>query len=202
MRLRVSCSRYLMAAGALLVTLGPARPAAAQTVSGQARAVQTTVAGLLGSTTTVLADTGALSDPTDALQASSLAGSVPSVLTAEALHATTIGVANGVDSESSLSGLVLTVSGATIGADFVMSRVQAVLGAAGTATTSVSGLSINGMPIAVDPTAPNQLVPIPGGQIVVNEQQISDAAATASALRVTLFGVADVIVASATAAIQ
>src|SRR5206468_8587262 len=165
-------------------------------------AVQTTVAGLLGSTTTVLADTGALSDPTDALQASSLAGSVPSVLTAEALHATTIGVANGVDSESSLSGLVLTVSGATIGADFVMSRVQAVLGAAGTATTSVSGLSINGMPIAVDPTAPNQVVAIPGGQIVVNEQQISDAAATASALRVTLFGVADVIVASATAAIQ
>src|SRR5438105_4142872 len=130
MQLRVSFSRCLLAAGALVVALGPARPAAAQTVSGQASAVQTTVSGLLGSTTTVLADTGALSDPAGALQASSVSGSVPSMLTAEALHAAALGTADGVDSEASLAGLALTVAGTVIGADFVMSRVQAVQGTA------------------------------------------------------------------------
>src|SRR5436190_20667809 len=99
MRPRVLFCRYLLVAGALRVALGSASPAAAQTVSGQASAVQSTVGGLLGSTTTVLAGTGALADATDALQASSLTGSVPSVLTAETLGATTIGVANGVDSQ-------------------------------------------------------------------------------------------------------
>jgi len=201
MRLRVSFSRCVAAAGAIVVAFGSAHPAAAQTVSGNASAVQSTVTGLLGSTTTVLASTGTLSDPADALQASSLTGSVPSVLSAEALHATTIGTADGVDSESSLAGLAMTVAGTSIGADFVMSRVQAVQGTAGTVTTSVSGLSVNGVPIAVD-TAPNQVIPIPGGQIVVNQLQTSGASTLVNALRVTVSGVADVIIASASAAIQ
>jgi len=201
MRLRFSFSRCLLAAGAVIVGLGPVRPATAQTISGQARAVQSTVSGLLGSTTTVLADTGALGDSTDALQASSLADQVPSLLSAETLHATTIGLGNGVASEASLAGLALTVAGTTIGADFVMSRAEAVAGAAGMATTSITGLSIDGVPVAVDST-PNQVIAIPGGQIVINQQATSAAGAVVNALRVTVSGVADVIVASATAGIQ
>src|SRR5438093_12922511 len=63
----------------------------AQTVTGRARAVQATVLGLLGGTTTVLADTGALGGSSDALQASALAGRVPALITGVTLHATTIG---------------------------------------------------------------------------------------------------------------
>jgi len=199
MGLRPSFPRCLLAAGAFIAVVAIARPAAAQTASGQASAVQTTVSGLAGSTTTVLANTGTLSDPTDALQASSLTGDVPSILTAETLHATTIGLGDRVASEASLAGLALTVAGNTIGADFVMSRVQAVQGAAGTVTTSIGGLSINGVPVAVD-TAPNQVIAIPGGQVVLNE--LSAAGTAVNALHVTVYGVADVVVASATAAIQ
>jgi hypothetical protein len=198
MRFRLSFPRCLLAA-AVAVAPAAAHPAAAQTVSGQATAVQSTASGLLGSTTTTLANTGALGDPTDALQASSLTGSVPSVLSAETLHATTIGLGNGVASEASLAGLAMTVAGTSIGADFVMSRVSAVQGAAGTITTSISGLSINGVPVAVG-TSPNQVIAIPGGQVVVNE--LSADGSSVNALRVTVTGVADVILASATAAIQ
>jgi hypothetical protein len=200
MRLRLRFPRCLLAAAAVAAVAAP-YPAAAQTITGQASAAQTTVSGLLGSTTTVLANTGTLSDATDALQASSLTGSVPAVLSAETLHATTIGLGNGVASQASLAGLALTVAGTSISADFIMSRAEAVSGAAATAAAMVTGLSINGVPVAIDST-PNQMIAIPGGQIVVNQQQKSDAGAVVNALRVTVSGVADVIVASATAAIQ
>jgi hypothetical protein len=95
----------------------------------------------------------------------------------------------------------MTVAGTSISADFVMSRVQAMQGAAGTVITSISGLSVNGVPIAVG-TTPNQVIPIPGGQIVVNQLDASGASTAVNALRVTVSGVADVIIASASAAIQ
>src|SRR2546430_9634375 len=96
----------------------------AQTVTGRARAVQATVLGLLGGTTTVLADTGALGGTSDALQASALRGSVPSLLTGEVLHATTIAGPGQVASEASLANLALNVAGTTVGADLVMARAQ------------------------------------------------------------------------------
>ncbi|PYM64581.1 MAG: hypothetical protein DME11_13120, partial [Candidatus Rokuibacteriota bacterium] len=92
----------------------------AQTVTGKARAVKATVFSLLGGTTTVLADTGALGGTSDALQASAPTGNVPSLLTGEALHATTIGWPDQVASEASLAALTLRVAGTTIGADSVM----------------------------------------------------------------------------------
>src|SRR5881409_1292267 len=103
----------------------------AQTVTGKARAVQATVLGLLGGTTTVLADTGALGRPSDALHASAPTGNVPSLLNGEALHATTIGWPDQVASEASLAALTLNVAGTTLGADSVMARALAVLGGAG-----------------------------------------------------------------------
>src|SRR5439155_26175605 len=97
--------------------------------------------------------------------------------------------------------LALTVAGTTIGADFVMSRATSVLGAAGSGTTSLSGLSIDGVPIAVSGD-PNQTIPILGGQVVINEQQISGASTVVNALHVIVSGVADVVIASATVAVQ
>jgi hypothetical protein len=201
MRLRVTWCSSLIAPCALLGALALASPCAAQTLSGQARAVQSTVTGLTGSTTTVLTDTGTLGDAADAREASASGASVPSLLTADTPHATTIALGTQVDSEASLAALALTLSGTQITADYVMTRAWAVQGAAGSAITSIDGLAINGVPLAVDDT-PNQVIAIPGGQIVVNEQQISNAGTSVNALHVTVFGVADVIVAAAAAAVQ
>jgi hypothetical protein len=173
----------------------------AQTASGQARAVQATVFGLLGATTTVLGDTGALGGSSDALQASALTGSVPSLLTGDVLHATTLGLGNEVDSEAALGDLALSVAGTTIGADSVMARAFAALGSAGLAISNVDNLAINGVPIPIS-GAPNQTVYIPGGQVVINEQQTSPVSTVVNALHVTVYGVADVVIASATAGIQ
>src|SRR5216683_2058045 len=94
-----------------------------------------------------------------------------------------------------------------------------VLGLLGTATTTaladtgtlsgvndardatMDNLLVNATPIAIT-GAPNQVVGIPGGQIIINEQTISSTGtAVVNALHVTVAGVADVVIASATAGI-
>jgi len=173
------------------------------TVTGQATAVRATVLGLLGTaTTTTLSDTGSLGGTSDARDASQLIGSIPSLLGGEVLSATTIGYPNEVDSAASLAGLNLNVAGVGISADFVMVQASQVLGATGSGTSYIDNLSVNGSPIAVT-GQPNQTVAIPGGQIVINEQTISQSGATVvNALHVIVNGVADVVIASATAGIS
>ncbi len=172
------------------------------TVVGDASAVQATVLGFLGTaTTTVLADTGSLGGTTDARDASQLTGSVPSLLAGEALSTATIGYPDHVDSEASLTSLNLTVAGIGISADSVMSRASQVLGGAGSGNSTISGLSINGTTIVVTGD-PNQTVAIPGGQLIINEQQVSPSGITVNALHVIVNGVADVVIASATAGIS
>ena len=173
----------------------------AQLLTGQARAVQATVFGLFGGTTTVLADTGALGGPSDALHASAITGNVPSLLRGETLHATTIGWPDQVASQSSLAALALSVAGTTIGADFVKARALAVLGGTGTGVSDIANLSINGAPIPVS-GAPNQTIFLPGGRVVINEQQTSPTTTVVNALHVTVYGVADVVIGSATAGIH
>jgi len=166
------------------------------TVVGDASAARVSVLGILGTAmTTALADTGTLASANDALDASMLAGGIPSALSAETLSAATISWADQVDSEASLGNLGIT-------ADFVMAQASQVLGAAGTGSSTLSNLSINGTPIAVT-GAPNQAIWIPGGQVILNEQTISSTGAAAvNALHVVVTGVADVVVASATAGVS
>ena len=168
-----------------------------QTLTGIASAVQATVLG----TTTTLASTGTLSDSTDARENSQLTGNVPSLLTGEALHATTIGWPDQVASEASLAALALSVGGTTIGADFVMAEATALLGAAGSGTSLVDNLSINGVPVSVS-EVPNQIFYIPGGRVVINEQATSPGGMVVNALHIIVDGVADVVIGSATAGIQ
>jgi hypothetical protein len=149
----------------------------------------------------VLADTGALGGPTDAREASAAEGSVPSVASGSTLHATTIGWPDQVKSEASIAGLTVTVGGNTIGAGFVMARASAVQGLAAAGTVSIDGLSINGVPIWVT-GSPNQTIGIPGGQVVINEQQTSPTDTVVNALHIAVTGVADVVVASARAGVQ
>jgi hypothetical protein len=176
-------------------------PNAAQTVSGQARAVLATVVTQAGISTTVLADTGALSDPTDARDASDNTGSIPSLLSGEALHAATVGGPDQVDSEASVADLALTIAGTTIGADFVMSRARATQASASSGTVNIGGLSVNGLPVFVTGD-PNQTIAIPGGRVVINEQQTTAGGTVVNGLHVVVDGVADVIVASSTARVQ
>jgi ribonuclease PH len=83
-----------------------------------------------------------------------------------------------------------------------MARASQVLGAAGTGSSILSNLSINGTPITVT-GLPNQTIWVPGGQIVINEQTISSTGTAAvSALHLAITGVADVVIASATAGIS
>ena len=158
--------------------------------------------GTLLGTTTVLGGTGTLvAGTSDALQASSATGGVPSLLTGEALHAVTIGYPDQIDSEASLAALALNVAGTSIGADFVMSRATAVAGSA-VGGSNIDGLSVNGMPIPVT-GAPNQTISIPGGSLVLNEQQtLPDGTIVVNALHTIVSGVADVTVASATAGLS
>ncbi|HEX9237056.1 MAG TPA: choice-of-anchor P family protein [Actinomycetota bacterium] len=174
---------------------------AAQTVVGDAKAVQATTFGLIGGTTTVLADTGWLSGPSDVLDASLITGDVPSLLSGEVLDAVTIGWPDQVVSQANLASLGLSVAGIPISADFVMATTTAPLGAAATGSSLIENLSINGVPIDVT-GEPNQTISIPGGQVVLNEQTASPSGTTVNALHAVVSGVADVVVASATAGIQ
>jgi hypothetical protein len=177
-------------------------PLAATTVTGQATAVRATLLGILGSaTTTVLSDTGTLAGTSDARAASQLTGSIPALLGAETLHTTTIGSPNEVDSEASLENLGLNVAGIGISADLIMARASQMSGALGTGASSIDNLAINGVPVAVT-GQPNQSVAIPGGQIVINEQIIVPSSTTVNALHITVIGIIDIVIASASAGIS
>ena len=189
--------KLFMLAGVLVSLLAWPGTSEGQTVTGQASAVQATVFGALGlRTTTALSKTATLSGTRDAREASLVTGSVPSLLTGEALHAVTIGWPDQVASEASLGNLAMTVAGTGISADFVMARALSVLGSAGTGRTNIAGLSINGIPI-VPTGSPNQTIAIPGGRVVINEQVSSAGATVVNALHVVVDGVVDVVIASA-----
>jgi hypothetical protein len=176
---------------------------AAQTVSGQARAVQATVLGA----TTVLGDTGSLIDSDDARETSLSTGSISSLGTAEVLHATTVSSIYGWDSldsvasEASLGNLSLSIPGNTIAADSVMARALTPVSGASTAVSSIDGLFINGLPVEVS-GSPNQVVSLIGGRVVLNEQQTSATGTVVNALHIVLDGLADVVIASASTGIN
>jgi len=198
---RIPYQLRFIALGALVAVLAWPAGVAGQTVSGQAVVVQATVTDVMGSATTLLSDTGPLIDSNDAREKSQTTGSVPSLLTGGTLHATTIGWPDQVASEASIADLALTVAGTAIGAEFVMSRVRTATGAPSAGTADVSGLSINGVRIAVT-GAPNQTIAIPGGRVVINEQQTTSSGLVVNALHVVVTGIADVVIASASAGIR
>jgi len=170
----------------------------ASSVTGSASAVSATLLGL----TTALGSTGTLSGVNDSRDASMVVGSLPVGLAGETLSASTISWADQVASEASLANLNMTVAGVGITADFVMAQASQALGAAGSGSSTISNLAVNGVPINVT-GAPNQTVAIPGGVVTINEQTISaTGAAVVNAVHVTVAGVADLVIASATAGIS
>jgi len=186
---------------ALVGLLAVPRAGAAQTVTGNATGARVITLGLVGGTTTLLADTGALAGTTDARDASQPTASVPPVLTGEVLQAVTLGWPDQVASAASLANLTLAVGGTGISADFVMARAGAALGGGISGASFIDNLTIGGVPILVTGD-PNQTVAIPGGLVVINEQTVSADGTTVNALHAQVSGAADVVVASATAGIR
>jgi len=169
------------------------------TFSGQATAVRATILGI----STVISDTGPLPSSGGAQHASLLSASAPGLLTADVLHATTIGQGDASRSRASVADLNLTVGGNTISSSLIASRAQArcVGGApAVSGSSEIVALTVNGAPIAVS-GQPNQTIALPNGAVVINQQQSSIAGQTGTitvnALHVVVNGLADVLISSA-----
>ena len=188
--------------GVQLPLPSPTPTTTASTVTGQATAAQIVLLGLLGTaTSTSLASTGisATNAENDVGQDT---GSIPSLLGAEVLNAVSYSYSDEIDSAASLANLGLTVAGISITADSVVAEASQVLGGAGSGSSYITNFAINGVPVAVSGD-PNQTVAIPGGQVVINEQTISSTGtAVVNAIHITVNGVADVVIASATAGIS
>lgn len=180
----------------------PTPTSTASTVTGQATAAQVTLLGLLGTATTTSLASTEISGANAESDVGQATGSALSLLGADTVNAATYSYSNEVDSTTSLANLGLTVAGIGITADSVVAQASQVLGSAGSGTSYITGLAINGVPVAVS-GAPNQAVWIPGGQLVLNEQTISSTGGVVvNAIHITVYGVADVVVASAQAAIS
>jgi len=158
------------------------------------------VTGIVGGTTTVLGDAGTLAPGSLDSLYSELDSISTSLVSAEVPSARVIGYADQIASDSYLSSLNLTIAGIAIAAASAEAAARGPLdGSPGDATSYISSLSINGVEVLIDGTV-NQTVAIPGGQVVINEQQVlSDGTLVVNALHATVSGVADAVVASATA---
>jgi len=183
--------------GALAGLLGWPGVGAAQTLTGQASAVTAVVVG----TVTSLADTGTLVDAADPLGTGQPLGSIPNLLSAEALHAVTMGWTDQVASEASLANLAMTVAGIGIAVDTIVSRALAVSGAVPIGLTDIEGLTIGG--VSVSSTGdPNQTISIAGLSVILNEQIQSASGIVVNALHITtLDGLTNVVIGSAKAGI-
>ena len=197
------CLRLALIAALMYPTGGAAHAdSGSTTFSGRATVINATVP-VVGNV--LLSDTGNLPSSGGAEEASLLTASVPGVLTAEALHAATVGQGDRSRSEASVANVALTAGGHTVTAAFLMSNAMAVCGSGGpsaSGNSQVVGLTLDNQIITVG-TQPNQKVALPDGtgQIVVNEQNSSRPGnITVNALHVTVntpTGAVDVIISSA-----
>src|SRR5690349_14377945 len=116
----------------------------ATSFSGRATVVQAT---LLNLSPLVLVDAGPLPPEGGAAEKSLVDASVPGLLTAEVLHATTVGQGNASRSEASVANLTLTVAGNTISASFLQSRAIAMCtdnGPTASGSSEIATLTVNG----------------------------------------------------------
>jgi hypothetical protein len=195
-RTALAVAAGVLAAAALAGPACMAAQAANQTTfSGRATVVRANVLGV----PTTLADTGPLPSSGGAQEASLLSVSQPGLLTADVLHASTVGQGSSSESEASVADLDMTVGGNHVTADFLMARSSATCsnGRASTSGSSeIAALSVNGQGVSVSGT-PNQTIPLPGGgTLVINEQSSSPGSIDVSALHLTEPGVADVVISS------
>ena len=194
--LTLGCSERQPPPAGVLADASASSATQATSYSGRATVLQATVLGL----PVVLADAGSLPPSGGAQEASLLNASVPGLLTAEVLHASTVGKGNASRSEASVAELSLTVAGNTISAGLLQARAAAVCrdgGPTASGSSDIAALSLNGQTVTIS-GEPNQKVQLPIGEVIINEQTSKGAGdITVNALHVFVPGVADVIVSSA-----
>jgi hypothetical protein len=195
--LTLGCSDRQPPLAGVLADISTSSATQATSYSGRATVLQATV---LGFSPVVLADAGSLPPSGGAQEASLLNASVPGLLTAEVLHASTVGKGNASRSEASVAELSLTVAGNMISAGLLQARAAALCGGGGataSGNSDITALSVNGQTITIS-GAPNQRVPLLVGEVIINEQMNPGPGdITVNALHVIVPGVADVIVSSA-----
>ena len=174
----------------------------ATSYSGRATVVQATVLGL----STKLGDTGPLPSSGGAEEASLLDASVPDLLTAKVVHATTVGQGNASRSEASVANLMLTVAGNTISAGFLEARATAQCtdgGATASGSSEIATLTVNNQTITVS-GEPNQTISLLGGAVLIINEQTSERPGdiTVNALHVRVDDITDVVISSAHADIR
>ena len=194
--LTLGCSERQPPLAGVLADASASSATQATSYSGRATVLQATVLGL----PVVLADAGSLPPSGGAQEASLLNASVPGLLTAEVLHASTVGKGNASRSEASVAELSLTVAGNTISAGLLQARAAAVCrdgGPTASGSSDIAALSVNGQTVTIS-GEPNQKMQLPIGEVIINEQTSKGAGdITVNALHVFVPGVADVIVSSA-----
>jgi hypothetical protein len=195
--LTLGCSERHTPLAGVLADATTSSASSATSYSGRATVLQAGVAGLF---TVVLADAGPLPPSGGAREASLLNASVPGLVTAEVLHASTVGQGNASRSEASVAEVSLTVAGNTISAGLLQARAAAVCGddgATASGNSDIAALTVNGQTITIS-GAPNQRVPLLVGEVIINEQMSPRPGdITVNALHIIVPGVADVIVSSA-----
>jgi len=178
------------------------------TFSGDARVIQATVLGL---PTIVVGEAGPLDESGGAKEFSLLTitpGETGGILSANVVHATTVGQGNHSRAEASVADASFDVAGNTIQADVLSSRAEARCdgtgGASASGSSEILGLVVNGRAITVSGD-PNQTETIDGIKVVINEQSGSTsgnrANITVNALHVTVSNpltgqLADVVISS------
>ena len=168
-----------------------------QTVTGQASGVTAVVAGNV----VTLASSGTAVSPEEPVGTGQVTGSIPGLLSAEALHAASMAWTDQVASQASLGNLAMTVGGTGVSATWIQSNALAVAGSAASGASSVEGLTIGGIPVSAS-GAPNQVISLLGLTVTLNEQIQSAGGIVVNALRVrTLDGLTDVVLGSAQAGI-
>jgi hypothetical protein len=191
----LACSDHPNPAAPLHADVTASSATQAASYSGQATVVQATVLGV----STTLVNAGPLPSSGGAEHASLANATVDGLLTAEVLHAATVGQGNASRSEASVAEVALTVAGNTIGAGFLEARAVAVCtdnGATASGSSDIAALTVNGQMIVVS-GMPNQTVTLPNGQVIINEQIPGTGAITVNALHVIVDGLADVVISSA-----
>ncbi|MCI0362407.1 MAG: hypothetical protein L0219_00905, partial [Phycisphaerales bacterium] len=141
------------------------------TFSGRAVVVDVEVAGIR----TIISDTGPLPASGGALETSLLTANVPGLLTAEVLHAATVGQGTMANSEASVANLDLTAAGVHISAGLLMSRAKAQCinnAPSVSGSSEIVNLNVNGTPIVAS-GAPNQTVQLLNVTVIINEQTAS-----------------------------
>lgn len=178
--------------------------------SGQATVVRASVLGV----ETELVNAGPLPPEGGAAEDTLLEAEVPGLLTAQILHASTVGQGRRSESEASAANLSLTAGGNTVSAGLLMARARAEChggNASVSGSSEIASLVINGKTITVS-GEPNQTIDLPNGRVVINEQMVfvdgGFGDIEVNALHVTILNpldgsvLVDVVVSSAHADIQ